>query len=384
VLASPPSLLYRSRKFVRRHTVGVAFTAIVSFLVVALAVTSTVQAGRIARERDRANQEAATARQVSEFLVDLFDVSDPSESRGNSVTAREILDNGARRVRRDLAAQPATRATMMRTMGRVYTELSLFAAAESLVQESVALAETDPDVDDLELAAGLYELAKLYSWTDRAAAAEDLARRSLAIRERRLGPDHPDVAQSLNALGNVLQLLDRLDEAAAVHARALAIRERGPVDEALATTIHNLAIVHYFRGDLDAAERLYKRSAEIELTLAGRENHNYATSLHTLAIVYLDQGRYEEALEREREALAIRERVLGPDHFHVALSLCTLGELYRELGRPAEGEAPGRRALAVAEATAGPDHPETVWMRDNLIQTLRAQGKVAEADSLAR
>ena len=42
----------------------------------------TVQARRIARERDRANQEAATAKQVSDFLVGLFKVSDPSEARG--------------------------------------------------------------------------------------------------------------------------------------------------------------------------------------------------------------------------------------------------------------------------------------------------------------
>jgi serine/threonine protein kinase len=384
VLASPPSLVYRSRKFMRRHTLGVAFTATVAFLVVALAVTSTVQAGRIARERDRANLEAATARQVSEFLVDLFDVSDPSESRGNTVTAREILDTGARRVRHDLADQPATQATMMRIMGRVYTELSLFDDAEPLVEAAVSLAEATPAVDELELAASLYELAKLYSWTDRIAEAEEPARRSLAIRERRLGPDHPDVAQSLNALGNILQLLDRLDEAAVVHERALAIRELGPQDSALAASAHNLGIVHYFRGDLDAAERLYRRSAEVELAIGGRDNHHYATSLHTLAIVYLDQGRYQEALELERESLAIRERVLGPDHFHVALSLCTLGELYRHLGRPAEGEAPGRRALVLAEAIHGPDHPEAVWMRDNLIETLQAQGKVAEADSLAR
>jgi len=31
-----------------------------------------------------------------------------------------------------------------------------------------------------------------------------------------------------------------------------------------------------------------------------------------------------------------------------------------------------------------PHQPETVWMRGNLIETLQAQGKLAEADSLAR
>ena len=105
--------------------------------------------------------------------------------------------------------------------------------------------------------------------------------------------------------------------------------------------MHNLAIVYYFKGDLDKAAELYKRSAELELANGGRDNHHYATSLHTLAIVYKDQGKLDEALEMELESLEIREKVLGPDHTHVGYSLSTLGELYRKLGRPAEGEAPG-------------------------------------------
>jgi serine/threonine protein kinase/tetratricopeptide (TPR) repeat protein len=381
VLASPPSLLYRGRKFVRRHTVGVAFATVTALLLVILAVTSTLQAGRIARERDRANAEAESARQVSEFLVGLFRVSEPGENRGSAITAREILDAGVARVRLDLAGQPATRATMMRTMGRVYTELSLFGEAESLLREAVALGAADPAVDRREHARGLYELAKLCAWTDRDAEAEELARRSLALREAALGREHPEVAESLNALGIALEHQGRLDAAAAAHERALRIREQafGSDSEEVAITVHNLAIVHYFRGDLAAAERLYRRAADLELARGGRLNHGYATSLHTLAIVYQDQGRLDEALALEQDALAIREEVLGPDHHHVALSLCTLGSILRELGRPAEGEAPGRRALAIGETTLGFDHPETAWMRHNLVQTLAASGDLDRA-----
>jgi len=35
---------------------------------------------------------------VSAFLADLFKLSDPEENRGNQVTARELLDSGARRL----------------------------------------------------------------------------------------------------------------------------------------------------------------------------------------------------------------------------------------------------------------------------------------------
>src|SRR5256885_15430813 len=63
----------------------------------------TLQALRIARERDRANREAAAAKSVSEFLTGLFRVSDPSEARGNTITARQILDQGVKQVEAGLS-----------------------------------------------------------------------------------------------------------------------------------------------------------------------------------------------------------------------------------------------------------------------------------------
>ena len=88
-------------------------------LLVVFAATMALQATRIAEERDRANREAATATQVSDFLVGLFAVSDPSEARGNTLTAREILESGARRIEKNLAAQPEVQARVMATMGAV-------------------------------------------------------------------------------------------------------------------------------------------------------------------------------------------------------------------------------------------------------------------------
>ena len=55
------------------------------------------------REAGRfANREAAASREVADFLVELFEVSDPSQSRGNSVTAREILNRGVERIGAEL------------------------------------------------------------------------------------------------------------------------------------------------------------------------------------------------------------------------------------------------------------------------------------------
>jgi non-specific serine/threonine protein kinase/serine/threonine-protein kinase len=99
VEAGPPGAAYRARKFVRRNPAGAVSGAVLLLSLVGFAVAMTVQAERVSRERDRANDQAAVSRQVTDFLVDLFWVSDPSEARGNEITAREVLDRGAARIR---------------------------------------------------------------------------------------------------------------------------------------------------------------------------------------------------------------------------------------------------------------------------------------------
>ncbi len=372
ILARPPSALYQLRKFARRHRVIVGSAAAAMLVLVAFAATMTVQAERIRQEADRANREAAAAREVSDFLISLFDRSDPGVAMGEDPTASELLQAGAERIDA-LADQPATQAAFMETIGRVYTVLGRIDRAEPLLERSLAIRETHSGRDALALATGLQRVAELRDVAGRYDDAEPLIRRAVEILERAPG-DGPELASSLNVLGNVLWHQGRMEDAEAVHRRALEMRERTLAGDhpELAASLHNLGALRYLAGDLAEAERLYRRSIEIEEAAHGPDGYQLATSLHTLAIVYQDQQRFEEALALERRALAIRERVLGPDHWHVALSLTTLGNIQRELGRPATAEPLIRRAIEVAEAVWGPEHGEVWWMRRSLVRTLLA------------
>ena len=78
----------------KRHRFAVAAAASAAVLSIGFAAAMGVQAQRIAKERDRANRQAKAAQRVANFMKGMLKVSDPSEARGNSITAREILDNG--------------------------------------------------------------------------------------------------------------------------------------------------------------------------------------------------------------------------------------------------------------------------------------------------
>ncbi|MGH7472284.1 MAG: serine/threonine protein kinase, partial [Longimicrobiales bacterium] len=134
VLARPDAIGYRLAKFAGRHRVGLMGTAATLVLIASVAAFYTV---RLSNERDRAQQEAAKAEQVATFLRGLFEVSDPSESRGQTVTARELLDQGAQRIERELASQPVVRAAMMRVIGDVYHSLGLHTSAKPLLERAL-------------------------------------------------------------------------------------------------------------------------------------------------------------------------------------------------------------------------------------------------------
>ena len=65
-------------------------------------------------------------------MTNMFQVSDPSEQRGNSVTAREILDKASNDIKTGMAKDPDAQAQMMQVMGMCTTASVCFHAQETL------------------------------------------------------------------------------------------------------------------------------------------------------------------------------------------------------------------------------------------------------------
>jgi len=130
VTARGASLGYRARKYVRRHAAGVAVASAAAALLIAFSAMQAIELRRITRERDRAHR-------ITEFMTSMFKVSDPSESRGNTITAREILDKSSKEIDAGLGRDPELKAQMVDVMGNVYEGLGLYSRAESLLKEAV-------------------------------------------------------------------------------------------------------------------------------------------------------------------------------------------------------------------------------------------------------
>ena len=148
VLARSPSVGYLTGRFIRRNRLMVMAGTVALIAVLAGATAATLGFIRATESEQVARQEAATARATSQFLVDLFEVSDPwaftpvSAKSGTDITAREILDMGAERLRTDLKDQPEIQSGLMTTIGRVYMGLGLPDLAMPLVQEGLGHPQT--------------------------------------------------------------------------------------------------------------------------------------------------------------------------------------------------------------------------------------------------
>ncbi|MDQ8154366.1 MAG: serine/threonine-protein kinase [Gemmatimonadota bacterium] len=382
VVARPPSALYRLSRFARRHRLAVAAgTMVTAALVVGLSVAA-LGLVRARRAESVARREAETSRQVANFLTGLFKVSDPGEARGNTVTAREILDRGADRIGVELAEQPQVQAQMMHTMGVVYRELGLFAQAQPLLERAVATRRARAGDEDADVQASLLELARLEQQQGRLAAAESLYRVTLGARERALGPSHPDLMVPLSALGGMLVSRGRLAEAESLLTRAIALRAASPAREDVdyARTLRHLASSYLAQKRYADAEPAYQRAIAMYERVAGPDHPELGRALNNLGIVYYSLARYGEAERYYRRAEANLSKALGDDHPNVASININLGEIAWRDRRFAEAEERLQRALSILQKRVDPADPRIATTEFDLGNVGRDAGRLGEAD----
>jgi len=131
--------------------------------------------------RRQAQVEAETAKQVSDFIVGLFKSADPTQSLGNRITAREILDRGIVKIENELRSQPLIRAALMNTMGEVYQSLGLYPQALPLAKQALDLRRKLIDPANPELVRTLIQTAFVMRSNDRLEEAESLLAEAMAI-----------------------------------------------------------------------------------------------------------------------------------------------------------------------------------------------------------
>ena len=378
VVARRDTVAYRSSRFVRRHPISVAAGVGVLVLSLAFSAAMTFQSARLARERDKAQQ-------VSDLMVDLFQVSDPANSRGESLSAREVLERGVEQLEGRLESQPEVRASLLDVTGRVYQALGLYEDAAPLLEESLALRESGAGSAS-EIAESLSHRGELLRLQGALDEAEETLLRALE-RYGALGEEGtPSYSRVLDRLGVTLLAQGKLDVAEPYFRAALAsnLEVYGPESVEGAENLQNLGALSYGRGDFALAEEHFRSALVMRRSLLGEDHPQVAATLNNLGAALAAGGNLTAAEETYIEALSLQRRLLGNEHPRVLQSLNNLAMILFSSGRPAAAEPLHREALAIRRRVLEPSHPERAQSLSNLGLVLQSLGELEESEKLLR
>jgi serine/threonine-protein kinase len=377
ILARRATLAYRTHKFLQRHKVGAATTAVVLLLISGLIGYYTTQ---LANERDRARAEAANAAQVSKFLIELFEVSDPSQSKGEAITAKELLDRGAAKIENELVAQPKVQSTMMDVLGRVYRTLGLYDRSHVLLEKGLSIRRKVFTKDDPEVAKSLFNLAELLHYEKKYDEAEPLYVEALTIQRKNFEPGSLEMARTLDLLGRLKRDKREYDEAERLHREALEIRRKlvGENSTEFADSLHSIGMLLYLKEDLKGAESAFRQELEILKEL----RREYPALTNNLAVLFNNQGKYVEAESYNRQTLALVRKMYGDDHPFLAHSLYNLGVTLYGRGAFDEAESLLRQSLDIRIKSIGENNIDSLKSLKNLARVLSAKGDHETAQTM--
>ncbi len=413
------SRAYRIRKFLGRHRLALIAASLVLLLVAGFVVDRESQRHRLIQERDQ-------AREVREFLVDIFRSASPEAPLRSDVTLRSIVDLGVQRFE-GLRSSPRLRGELMGTLGDLYTTMGAFEEAQPLLRESRRIAGAASGASDRrEILRADLRLARLAYKRDQAREAarilEPLVRDVRGLEDARLE------ARATGLLGRVMRELGDLDAAESYlrdaveqleevpeqraelgEARlqlAKILRLRGHLDPArtllrqamddleavagpdhylLAQGYNDLALLLYQNGDLDGSERSFRRAYQACRRALGEGHPDTLGVAGSLAAIYVAQMRIRESEQLLRRTVEHWSAEAEHDLALGAFLHWNLGVAEKHLGRPADAESTLRRALDMRTRVLGEEHFETARLRSDIGLVLIDLGRLADAErELAR
>lgn len=385
VSVGPPTLTYRIGKLVRRNRLLTALLAVLAVVTVGGTITYTLG---INEARRQAEQEAATAEEVIAYLTDVFRVSDPEESRGESVTARELLDRGAADIEAKFPDRPLIRARLQHVIGGVYREMGLLNEALVLAESAYAtrLEYLGPESRDTLISGN--DLAILYDRLDRPRDAIRIYDEVLSRQRVVLGSDDPHTMKTINNLGAAYISIGDFETAAVYLEEAFERRRRvlGPDNPETVSTHNNLPIVYANLGDYGRAIELFEESLDYSRRINGDDSPATIIALTNLGMANYNTGRFDSSMPYFTEAWELARRVVGDTHqvtlvngLSRAMLLTDRPDIVPTDDEIAEAEALVNMIRETAAESFGPEHSITTDAIVQLANIRNRQGRHAEA-----
>jgi len=405
IVARPPSVNYRVRKFVRRHRALVAGVAAVFVVLLAGIAASTVLAIRASRAEQAAIRERDRAVQAEERTRTERDRASAAEETATHQRDLALAAQQAALREQEHALQEKQRADVQAAMAKAesnFLENDLLSQAGARYQVSAG-AKPDPDLKvrtALDRAAahieGKFDHLPLVEASVRQSigmAYRDLGvypeaqrqiERAIDIRRRNLGEANPDTLISLRSLAAIYASQGKPAQAETLYKRVLEAQRRvlGKDHHDTIETTFELAVTYDEEEDKARAESLYSQVLKDQQRVLGAEDVNTLETANRLANLYQELNEYAKAESLLLQTLQTQQRVLGESHPDTLLTLQALAALYWTQGKYAQAEPLLIKALDVQRRELGEEHRETLYGMNSLALLYDLEGKFAQSEPL--
>ena len=395
ITARPDTSGYRLRKFVKRHRVAavagvLVLLSLVGGLGLALwqagvaqrhAAEAQAQAARAERETRRAEAQARRAEQTKNFVVSLFEQSNPERSeKGAQLTAIDLVRDAAARVERELNDAPESQAELRVAIGDSLVALGAVQDGVALVEAGVEQMRAAQRSDEL-YATSLHALAMKYEVVGRLEDAERVTREALQVLDLLPGDYALPRISVRTTLAKLAGLRGDLAGAEQLYRRNLDERREllGPDDARLAVDWNNLAASALRRDRYADAERAYAEASRVIVLDPAAPASRQAWLGSGRGFALMGLGDFAGAQHEMREANAVAERTLHARHPIIAATCLGLAAIARYEGRFDAAAAESERAVAIY---ADSEHPDQGLAELQLGLARLGQGRIADARAL--
>jgi tetratricopeptide (TPR) repeat protein len=378
---------YNSAKFLRRNLLPVVATVSLFMGLVTIAGVTLWQNHRIGIARDATAQERDRAQQVSAFMVDVFSRADPFNAQGRQDTAKDLLAQGAEKIKANLNLQPEVRAQLLESIGLADRRQGLSETAIPLFEQAVNIRREAHPVDNRKLAAALANLAQAQTDGGRFVGAETNIQQALSLSQGGNAPPSAETADILFQYAHfLLAAKSDPERASKLFTEALGIYRSVPGDQhlAIASTLSSLASPAIWSGDFVLAEQYQREGLNLLRSTVSHNYPDYASSLEGLGYILTERGKYAEAEQILNEALQIARGDFGEDNQRVASIEANLGTVYQREGNPVRAMAVTEDALRIVTIRLGPTHYLVGYFLDALANLYLVADNWSAAENYAR
>lgn len=415
--ATPPGVLYVSRKFIRRHRASVSLAGVLGVALLVSMGVAALKWREASLERDRAWASTERVAFIGDFMLDMLLLTADSNARGAPpILTEDAMQAIADRAADGLADDPQHMLPMLEGIGRFQTQSGYAEMGTQSVRRALDFAVThhgSPSPEVVELRLRLHDLLwghGLDGWKEQiqladsesAALFDDEDPRRLRVVQRSDG--------SIENLKRIIALYDTMpdiDPSDRYHALfALSMQQRfspNPSDQLeTCRKLYEVAQQYYppehnaiidsmaLYGDAltvyapsEEAVVLLNTAYERSIRVFGYDHFTTESIRRGVARIYGKLGRPEEGIPYAIADLESVERSRGSDSIQYANALFELGRLYQYAGQLELARDTLLPALALKSSKWPRGHAQITSTQIVLAQVMIALGELDQAEDLA-